>query len=314
MRMFNEINTKLNAIQGDLRKKQKYNVQLEDYQDELQSIKETIAQLRVQFEEEKEDVEKLVHISLTSLLAAWFGTKDEKLAKEKQEMLVAKHKLVEAEKTKKEIEMALVDLNDQLNQLNNVEEDYQHLLIEKEILIKKSASPFAEKVFDMIEQEGSLKAYLIELDQASVAGKRAEHFLWEALKSLEKADSWGTWDLLGGGTLTGIIKHQHIDEAESYLHQAQTSLRHFQKELLDVQETALIGVDISGFLMFADFFFDGFISDFMVQQKINRSIDQTRGYYSNVKDILLTLNNQSHLKQKEFEDLQLRKQELIESL
>ena len=34
------------------------------------------------------------------------------------------------------------------------------------------------------------------------------------LSSLESAEGWGTWDLLGGGLISDLAKHSHIDDAK----------------------------------------------------------------------------------------------------
>ncbi|CAH2716687.1 hypothetical protein BACCIP111895_03875 [Neobacillus rhizosphaerae] len=312
--MFSEINAKLVAIQGELRKRDKYKAQLMDYQKELETIEDTLSQLRTQIESEKEEVEKLEHFSLTNLFATLSGTKDEKLSKEKQEMIAAQHKLEKAKKTKMEIDEAILGLKNKLLNLKNAEYEYQQVLIQKENMIKSSTSPFAEKVFELSEQEGALKAHITQLLEAYDAGKRVERALSESISSLEKAENWGTWDILGGGTISSIVKHQHIDQAESDLHRAQTSMREFQKELLDVQETAFPEVNISGMLKFADFFFDGFIADFMVQGKIKGSLDQTRGHRAKTNDILLKLEAQSEKNKKELEKIQNEKQGIVERL
>lgn len=312
--MFSEINAKLVAMHNELRKKAKFNTQLADYQKELETIEETLSELRGQFQLEKRDVEKLERMSLTNLFATIFGTKVEKLSKEKTEMTVAQHKLEEAVKTKKEIDEAINALKHNLQSLKNTENEYQQLLLQKEYMIKTSANPIAEKVFELSDREGALRANLIELDEAYAAGERVELALHDAIKSLEKAESWGTWDMLGGGTLTGVAKHQNIDKAENSLHQAQTSMRQFQKELLDIQDSAFPEVDISGMLRFADFFFDGFIADYMVQGKINKSLNQTKSYYDKINDILTKLTEQSAEKRIELEKVQNEKREIVENL
>lgn len=313
--MFSEINTKLIEIQGEIRKKDKYRGQLQDYKQELVTIKKMITQLREQLKFEEKDVQKLEHISLTNLFATLSGKKDEKLAKEKQEMIAAQHKLEEAEKTKKEIDAAMLDLQNMLANLEDAEGDYQQLLLQKEHMIKTSTSPFAAKVFELSEQEGVLKAYINELDEACAAGSRVERALSNAIDALEEAANWGTWDIFGGGgTITDLVKHQHIDEAEDYLHQAQTSMRLFQKELLDVQETELFEINISRMLKFADFFFDGFIADFMVQGKINQSLEQTQDHYAQVNKILSKLTEQINEKKRELVAVQNEKKRIVEQL
>ncbi|WP_433747549.1 hypothetical protein [Falsibacillus pallidus] len=312
--MFEQINERLVDVKQDLRKKEKAEVQLKDYQKELKTMEQTISRLRKQFESEKKDVEKLERVSLTNLFATLSGKKDEKLSTEQQEMIVAQHKLEEAEKTKKDIEGAMQELNFKLTSLGNVEDEYRQLLLEKEQLITSSYSPSAEKVLNVSEQEGNLKATITELDEAITAGWHVENRLEQAIRSLEKAENWGTWDMFGGGMLSSMAKHDNIDKAEDHLHQAQKSMRQFQKELLDVEETAQIEVGISGMLKFADFFFDGFIADFMVQGKIQDSLDQARSQLESVLEITDRLKDQKEEKERELKSVQTQKRELIESL
>lgn len=312
--MFTEINAKLVAIQGELRKKEKYEGQLADYERELETIEEKLDLLQYQFFAEQEDVERLESFGLTKLIATLSGKKEEKLSKEKQEMIAAQHKLEEAIKTKKEINQAMSVLESNLKNLGHVEVEYQQLLLQKEDMIKVSASPFAAKVFGLSEQEGKLKAYIMELEEAKQAGLHVEDALSDAVSSLDKAEGWGTWDLFGGGMVADMVKHQKIDEAEAYLHQAQRCMREFQKELLDVQETVVVDINISGMLKFADFFFDGFIADYMVQGKIQRSLEQAKSHLARVTSILNKLDSQSEEKKRELEAIQREKQELVERL
>jgi hypothetical protein len=90
-------------------------------------------------------------------------------------------------------------------------------------------------------------------------------------------------------------------------------MRQFQKELLDVQET-ISEVNISGMLKFADFFFDGFIADFMVQGKITRSLEQTRKHFAKVNQILLKLKAQSEEIKLDLEKVQAERQGIVERL
>jgi hypothetical protein len=312
--MFSDINAEIIEIQGELRKKDKYQKQLADYERELEVIEKTLSQLRVTFEAEKEDVEKLEGLSLTNLFALLSGTKDEKLAKEKEEMIAERHKLEEAAKTKMEIEDAMLEIRNKLYNLKDTEYKFHRLLMQKENMVKTSSSPYAARVLELSEQEGNLKAYMTELDEAITAGERVESALIQAMDSLKKAENWGTWDMFGGGTISGVVKHQHIDQSEAYLHQAQTSMRQFQKELLDVQEQANLEINISGMLKFADFFFDGFIADYMVQGKITGSLDQTKSHYDKVHDLLRKLRDQLEEEETELGNIQKEKQEIIAKL
>jgi len=312
--MFSDINEQLIKIKGDLRKKQKYKVQIEDFQNELEVVEGKISQLNDQFKSDQADVNKLERMSLTNLFATLSGTKDEKLSKENKELLATKHRLDEVLKIKLDIDESINELRNKLHPLSNVEDDYQKLLLQKEALIKSSDSTHADRVLELSEKEGNLRAYIDELNEAITAGELVKESLQDAENSLEKASNWGTADMLGGGTISGFVKHQYINDAEDYLHDAQTHMRKFQKELLDVQEEAKLEVDISGLLMFADFFFDGFIVDFMVQGRINDALDETREQYDKVTEILDKLVDQVKERMEELELVQKEKKFIVEQL
>ncbi|RDU37325.1 hypothetical protein DRW41_05605 [Neobacillus piezotolerans] len=312
--MFTEMNNKLVAIKGELRKDHKYRVQMADYEQELAQIEERIAQLQNQFESEQDDVVKLERLSLANLLATLAGTKETKLTKEKQEMLAAQHKLSEARKTKGDIDKEISLLHEKMKKLEASKLEYQQLLKQKEELIKESPSPFAEKLFELIEQEGGLQSSLTELNEAIAAGGSVKNALMDALESLDRAGAWGQFDMFGGGTISGIKKHQHIDAAEESLHRAQVRMRKFQKELLDVKETAYLDINVSGMLKFADFFFDGFIVDYMVQSKITQSVEETRHQNRKVSEILTKLEKKQAETLKQLEAVQKEKREIVENL
>ena len=116
-----------------------------------------------------------------------------------------------------------------------------------------------------------------EIDEAIASGEAALFSLKEAQNKLNSARNWRIFDMLGGGLISDIIKHSKMNDASAYLEEAKRDLLVFQRELQDVQGTVDLKVDVSEFLTFADFFFDGFIMDYVVQTKIaeaRRQIEQ----------------------------------------
>ena len=107
-----------------------------------------------------------------------------------------------------------------------------------------------------------------EVREAIIAGERALSSLRLAQEKLDSARGWGFLDLFGGNLITGLIKHSRISDASRYVEDARRDLTAFQNELRDVRDLDL-DVRIGDFLTFADFFWDGFIADIMVQSKIN---------------------------------------------
>lgn len=129
----------------------------------------------------------------------------------------------------------------------------------------------------------------IEIREAIEAGRNALRSLQAAEQNLGSAGNWGIADMLGGGFITTMMKHSKIDDASEYMERARGDLRRFQKELRDIQVNTDFNLDIGDFLKFADFFFDGFIADYMVQSKIRDAERQIQEAKLRVENILTQL-------------------------
>src|SRR5699024_788314 len=130
--MYTEINDKLIRVRAVIKKKQKWENQLADYDTELFAIENEISRLEKELIAEEKDIRKLERIGITNLIQTFFGSKHEKLRQEKQEVIAVQIQLEEALKTKGEINEAMNDLNDKLQEVTEVEQDYAFLLAEKE--------------------------------------------------------------------------------------------------------------------------------------------------------------------------------------
>ena len=129
-----------------------------------------------------------------------------------------------------------------------------------------------------------------ERQEAIDAGQRALDSLYGARQELDSAGNWGLLDLFGGGLLSTFAKHSKMDDAQRYMEQAKRDLEVFSRELADVSET--LNVNTGDFLTFADYFFDGFIADMMVQSKIRDSQRQVDDAIYRVESILSKLRAQ----------------------
>ena len=131
----------------------------------------------------------------------------------------------------------------------------------------------------------------LEIREAINAGERALRSLQDAKSSLDSARGWGILDILGGRGLSGLIKHVKIGDARSSLDQAKADLECFSRELSDVREIQGLDIEIGDFLTFADFFFDGFLADIMVQSKIRQAQDRIDDAIFRVEEVLRQLRN-----------------------
>ena len=123
-----------------------------------------------------------------------------------------------------------------------------------------------------------------EIMEAIQAGEKALQSLYKAKDKLKSASGWGMFDMLGGGFLSDMMKHSKMNDASRCMEDAKRHLKKFQKELKDVNLSLNLKMDVGGFLSFADFFFDGFVADYLVQSKIANAREQ-------VDDAIYMVNN-----------------------
>lgn len=108
-----------------------------------------------------------------------------------------------------------------------------------------------------------------EIQEAISAADDALYHLESARKYLGSAGNWGLLDIFGGGMITGLVKHSKMGNAEREVQEAKYALQKFSKELRDVNGYS--SIHINDFLTFADFIFDGFLADVLVQSKISEA-------------------------------------------
>ena len=110
-----------------------------------------------------------------------------------------------------------------------------------------------------------------EKREAIEAGRRALNSLQAAKENLNSAKNWGLVDMFGGVFFTTMLKHSKMDQAKQNMEQAKYDLRNFSRELNDVNMACNLNIDTGDFLSFADYFFDGFVVDWVVQDRINNA-------------------------------------------
>ena len=129
-----------------------------------------------------------------------------------------------------------------------------------------------------------------ERQEAIDAGERALDSLYGVRKELESAGNWGLLDMFGGGMFITFVKHSKMNDAQRYMERAKRDLAAFSRELADVSET--LNINSGDFLTFADYFFDGFVADMMVQSRIRDAQRQVDDAIYRVESILSRLRNQ----------------------
>lgn len=131
-----------------------------------------------------------------------------------------------------------------------------------------------------------------EMQEAVQAGERALGSLYAAKEKLQSARIWGIADIMGGGMFSDMMKHSKIRDASRLMEQAKHDLQMFQRELKDVSEHVELHMEIGGFLSFADFFFDGFVADYLVQSRIADAREQVEDAIFQIEHIVNEIKEQ----------------------
>ena len=255
-----------------------------------------VVSLRVAYRKEQEDVDKLELRSLANYFYQVIGKLDEKLDQERQEAYAAKVKLDAAERELAGIEEDLQQIQKQLTDIHIAQDQYQYQLQKKRSELNTLDSTVAAKIEEIEHQISALMAQKQEVREAVSAGSDARRIADRILSELDSADGWNTWDLLGGGgVITHMAKHGHLDEAQDLVSLLQSQLRCFKTELADIQIESSMQVNTEGFLRFADYFFDGLFVDWAMKEKISQSqgsVSSTKHQIAKVLDQLKEIESQ----------------------
>lgn len=128
--------------------------------------------------------------------------------------------------------------------------------------------------------------YEIERREAVMAGKCARNSLQNALDALNSARGWGIYDIIGGGLISTLIKQSKMDKACRYIEEAKENLKIFDRELSDIMEYVSVDISTEDVWKFADWFFDGIFSDWVIQGRINETRNQVQRAIDKVDEIL----------------------------
>ena len=124
-----------------------------------------------------------------------------------------------------------------------------------------------------------------ELDDTVEAADYALKCLRQAKSELKVASNLGLWDMLGGGMFVTFAKRNKMRKAQDAMNEAKRALSRFSTELSNVDRRYALNLDLDGFLGFADYFFDGVVSDFLVQNKIDQAKHEVDHAISEVESI-----------------------------
>lgn len=307
----NHYDEQLRELQAQCARKKKLEASAAELRTQRDTYRLRAQELEQSFQQEQADVDRLEGRSLSAFFYNVIGKMDEKLTQEKQEAYAARVKYDAAARELAGIEEDLHRCEAELESLQGCESRYEAVLKEKIQAVKKAGGDVAEQILKLEERTAYLESQKRELEEAVSAGRAALTTADQIAGSLDSAEGWGTWDLFGGGLISDLAKHSHLDDAQASVEFLQSQLRRFKTELADVTISADFQVNIDGFLRVADYLFDGIFADWTVLDQIHQSqaqIQDTRSQICNVLDYLHALMDQAAAEQA---DLRHELEELV---
>lgn len=280
-----------------------------DLYDQKRELDKNLFSLKYAKNKEQGDVDKLNKTSLSNFFYRLTGKWEEKLTTEQKEACEAAIKYDTALKEMETIEFKLKQIQEELDTLKNVEREFHDALDKEKTQLKESNNSTKEELLKLEKSLTTLQAQEKEIREAMAAGNRCLYAANDVISNLKKASDWGTWDVIGGGTMSTLIKHDYMSKAQSSVSALQSELRYFKSELADVKIYSNLNVSTDGFTKFADFFFDNIFVDLSVQDRIRSSLNSVTGTKSQIQNSISKLdrlmednrNQQANIK-KQIED------------
>lgn len=306
------LNERLADVKYRMKERERLNSLVRGIESQKKELEYKRDELFKQLKKEEVDVEKLERLSLTNLYHVLKGDKNDRLYEERKEVLAAKLKYDEAVLDINRLNDEIADNRNKISALGDLEKEYEEIIREKENFIKSGSYSELKELNNIVEKQIDLKNREKEINEALSAGDMVIHSLMQVQDSLDSAESWGTYDIFGGGLIATMAKHSKIDEARDEIDRTQSLLRKFHRELKDVGENANINIEIGSFMTFADYFFDGLFADWSVQNSINDAQDRVYETLIRVQELESMLKRDMGITQTELKKLEEEKISIIE--
>ena len=288
----NYYDSELQRLQSEIMEKQRTDAKLSDLFLQQSDLEKRTDELEKVKRKEQDDVDRLNARSLTAFFYRATGKMGEKLTKEEAEAYAAAVKYDAAKNELQAVNNDIEYCQRRLSDLQDCEQQYERVLKEKTEQIKQSGVPEAGRIMQIENEIAFLENQQKEIQEAINAGNQAFYIARKILEDLNSAKNWSTFDLMGGGLIADMAKYDKLNKVQDQIQDLQNALRGFRTELADVTEriSGNLYVEIEDFLHFADYFFDGLFTDWMVYDKINDSRNRTMQTSDQIQKILGQLN------------------------
>ncbi len=280
----------------------------------LYQAEDDVKSLLKKYQNEALDVDDLQKDSLSNTILKLVRMHEGKVNKETEEMLSAKLEYDKAVERVKQLSQERMELANKISELNTAKKLFDSEYSARENFIKRNISAQAYSDYTELEnQQRHTNQQLIETEEALTAARRVIATASGAVKHLESAEDWATFDVWSrGGIISHMAKYEHIDDAQAHLNHLSSLIKDFENELRDVNMLDICeysGIDST--TRAVDFWFDNIFTDLNVRDKIREDLYRIRNLIQQVEVIKNRLENNKSKVKSILAELENKKSKLV---
>ena len=243
-------------------------------------------------EKEGQDVEELSKLSVKSLFFTMLGSKEKQQDKQRSELLKAFMEFQETSRELKLIDFEISVLKQKLILYEGIDEQFAIALDKTEAHLKKTNPNLSSKLHEMGKKLALCETAKLEIIEARDAGQKTGQKLNNLIGYLRKAKEWGTWKMVTSDKHGTLRRPSNMDKAVKLIPVVNRLLSEFYREMIDVyNDRRLLNSQVRDLKLpsFTELIFDNFLTDWMILQRIDKSLTscyQIKEYLKSCMDSL----------------------------
>jgi hypothetical protein len=261
-------------------------------------------------EDDQHQVRSLDGMTLTHVMTALHGSREDKLARAKAEADRAAFQAAELARQVQAIETDLQAAQDQARSLAGAPDQYERALAAKEQFLEQSGDPSAHELLSLADEHGRLTGELTEIADAERTAQAALAALGDVQNALGSASGWNTFDEFGGGILASMEKHSQLDRAANLAAEADRQLTTLRTELTSVGQLAP-QLTVGSGTRFVDICFNSIFTDMAFSSHIRQAGQNTDQAVQTVSEVQQQLQDQRSRAEYRLEQIAERRQQLL---
>ncbi len=268
--------------------------------------------IAAEHEKLSEQIRLIEERRLKSILYCPLFRRKKTLSEKKEQAKKAEEQLEQVRKQQKEAEANVRFYENEILKIKGYQRRYKQLEQEKITFFEQNFEGDSTE-FDRLKEEVKLAAdYVKELREAVNAGNAAYEVAGYIVTQLDRAEQCGRIDFYGGGWKAEMDKYSYLHAAERRVEDLQVQIKHFKEELIDVSLPEDLEVGISGFMKFADLFFDGIFSNRAVLKRIESAAYKIMEFRRKMEPVMDALKAKLAVAEQDYKEKEEKLMEFVQ--